>query len=126
MNPVRCMESRVHNVIGLNKSSPHALKQLRASIFCAREFMRDILNAGYIREALRLTKRIFNLCDGDIDGRLIHARTGIDPFDAVLCEPPLPEKFITVQYPKMQERLRRRRASRLAKPRGPAGPDGQR
>ncbi|MEZ4297217.1 MAG: hypothetical protein R3B70_19790 [Polyangiaceae bacterium] len=113
MHPVRCMESRVHNVIGLRQTDAHALKQLRASIFCARELLRDLLEQGYVREVLKLSERIFELCRHDIHGRVVHARTSLDPFEAVLCIPPLPERFIAVRYPQMQACLRRLRERRL-------------
>lgn len=118
MNPVRCMESRVHNFIGLGQNSAHALKQLRVSILCAREFMRDLLEQGYVRDVLKLSKQIYRLCNDDIDGRLVQLQSGLDPFDAVLCIPPLPGKFITIHYPQMRDRLlerRKRQQARLAR-----------
>jgi hypothetical protein len=44
MNPLHCMQSRVHNVVGLHKDDAHGLRQLNASIPCAREFLRMLLS----------------------------------------------------------------------------------
>jgi hypothetical protein len=43
MNPIHCMQSRVHNVVGLHKDDAHGLRQLEVSIPCAREFLRMLL-----------------------------------------------------------------------------------
>jgi len=109
MNPERCMESRVANVIGLGARSDHSMKQLRASVFCAREFLRELLAAGHHRAVLNLNERIFEFCLNNLHGRVAAAQTGIDPFDAVLCSPELPEKFNAIRCPQMQRRLSERR-----------------
>jgi hypothetical protein len=60
MHPVLCMESRVHNTMALpGYDTAHALKQLRASIVCAREFLLDLLDVGEKRVVLKLIERIF-------------------------------------------------------------------
>src|SRR5579859_6895211 len=45
MPPVLCMESRVHNVVGLSSEydTEQGRKQLRVSILFAREFLLDVL-----------------------------------------------------------------------------------
>jgi hypothetical protein len=110
MNPERCMESRVHNVVGLGIAGDHAIKQLRASVFCAREYLRDILAQGYPRQVLKLSERIFQFCYYNLNGRKALAKTGIDPFDAVVCSPELPETFNTVRYAQMRRLLDDRRS----------------
>ncbi|HTN91389.1 MAG TPA: hypothetical protein VL242_47300 [Sorangium sp.] len=109
MHPERCMESRIHNIIGLSDSSEKSLKQLRASVFCAREFQKDLIEDGYIRDALTLNERIFQFCHYNLNGRVIHVRTGIDPFDAVVSHPALPVEFNTLRYPQMKQWLSERR-----------------
>lgn len=118
MHPVDCMESRVHNVVGLAHAydSLHGRKQLRASIVCAREALKDILDMpatesfNPVRAALDLNERIFDLCLRDRHGRVVHARTGIDPFDAVLADPRLGEGFTTTRFPQVCARLATLRA----------------
>jgi hypothetical protein len=111
MHPVLCMESRVHNTMALpSYDTPHALKQLRASILCAREFLRDLLDAGETRAVLKLIERIFAFCTSDRDGRRVQARHDVEPFDAVLDDDRLPERFRAVRFPQMRQELARRRA----------------
>lgn len=113
MHPERCLESRVHNVIGLpGYGSPRALAQARAAVVCAREFLRDLLAAGRVRPALDLVERIFHLAHDHPRGRAIHERYAIDPFSAVFPDPRLPSEFNERRYPQMVARLAERRTPR--------------
>ena len=112
MHPVQVMESRVHNAMALpGYDSPAALKQLRLSVICAREFIRDVIDSDRIRVALRLNERIFTFCLKDRDGRLVHAKHGVDPFEAVVADDDrLPARFRETRYPQMKRELALRRA----------------
>lgn len=111
MHPERCLESRVHNVIGLpGYSTPTALAQARAAVVCTREFLRDVLATGHVRPALDLSERIFHLAHDHQRGRAIHERHAIDPFAAVFPDPRFPQEFNNVRYPQMVARLEARRA----------------
>ncbi len=118
MHPVDCMESRVHNVVGLAREydTPHGRRQLRASVVCAREALRDVLDTPAsdrfdpMRAALDLNERIFDLCLRDRRGRVVHQRTGVDPFDAVLVDRRLGDRFVDLRFPQVRERLRLLRA----------------
>ncbi len=113
MHPIACLESRVHNVVGLAEmyDTPHGRKQLRAAVACAHEALKDLLDApeaeGFdpVRAVLDLNERIFDLCLRDHHGRLVHQRTGIDPFGAVLIDDRLGERFVTLRYPQVRDRL---------------------
>lgn len=110
MHPERCLESRVHNVIGLpGYATPASLAQLRATVLCTREFLRDLLGAGRIRPALALSERIFHLCHDHPRGREVYARHGVDPFSAVMPDLRLPSEFNELRYPQMVTRLSARR-----------------
>jgi hypothetical protein len=118
MHPVDCLESRVHNVVGLADAydTPHGRRQLRAAVVCAREALKDILDTPAsddfdpVRAVLDLNERIFNLCLRDRHGRVVHARTGIDPFDAVLADPRLGERFTNTRFRQVRARLAALRA----------------
>jgi hypothetical protein len=114
MHPVHVMESRVHNCVGLpGYRTDHALKQLRASVVCAREFIRDMLASDRTRVALKLNERIFTFCLDDRDGREVHAKLGVDPFEAVVAnDEHLPARFRETRYPQMQLELDARRKRR--------------
>lgn len=116
MHPVWCMMSRVHNTMGLpGYASPHALRQLRASVHCAREFLIDLLNVGELRAVLKLNERIFSFCHWKHAGLRVQPAYGIDPFDAVIVDEQLSAKFCNTRYPQMVEWLTARR-KRLPKP----------
>jgi hypothetical protein len=114
MHPLHVMESRVHNCVGLpGYRTDHALKQLRASVVCAREFIRDMLGSDRARVALKLNERIFAFCLDDRDGREVHSKFGVDPFEAVVADDDhLPARFRETRYPQMQRELGARRGRR--------------
>ena len=116
MHPVLVMESRVHNTMTLpGYDSSAALKQLRLSVICAREFIRDMVDSDRIRVALTLNERIFTFCLKNRDGRLVDAKHGVDPFDAVVADDDrLPARFRETRYPQMQRELSSRRTKRRA------------
>ena len=79
IHPVLSMESRVHNVIGLASSydTEQGRKQLRASILCAREFLRDVLEGGMdaddpVRIVMKLSERVFRFATRDRDAKELY------------------------------------------------------
>jgi hypothetical protein len=123
MHPERCMESRVYNAQVLGKTGTFAMRQLRVSIVCAREWSRCLLGdeslpvAERTRAVLRLNERVFRKCRDDRRFRGLYAEGRGDPFDAVLADDArLPERFLERRYPEMlailNERRRRARTNR--------------
>jgi hypothetical protein len=121
MHPVDLMESRVHNVVGLHHDDADSLKQLRASIIAAHEFLADLLDraAGdkdggeskkLKRAVLKLNERIFDFCTGNLHGKQIQGKYGVEPFDAILADPRLPSRFIEERLPQMQKKVAEVRA----------------
>jgi hypothetical protein len=84
MHPERCMESRIYNAQILGKTDALARRQLDASIVCAREWSRYLLNDDAsperVRTVLRINERVFRKCMRDIHFRAAHRALGIDPF----------------------------------------------
>lgn len=110
LHPVHMLESRASNVARLpGYRSPHGLKQLRASVECAREFLRDLLNDGRARDVLRLNERIFRFALRD-SGMGVWVSDGVSVFDAVLRDPRLPEAFERVRVPQMMAELAERQS----------------
>jgi hypothetical protein len=105
------MESRVANVIDLPEQydTPHGLKQLNASIICAREYVRELLATGARRPALNLAERIFDFCLKRRALQLYQTKS-IDCFAAVECHPEYGEAFRDLRFPQMQQLLARKRA----------------
>ncbi len=113
MHPIHCLESRVHNVMGLGHDTRKHLSQLRATIIVARHFLGYLLDEGHKRDVLRLNERIFWFCMTDLHGRDVAARYGVDPFEAILVDDRL-ERFVSERHPRMIAQLQRKRARRAA------------
>jgi hypothetical protein len=109
MHPVLCLESRCHNTSALpGYDRPNAIKQLRAAVICAREFLRDVLDDGDTKAVLRLNERIFRFATRNLHAKAVLARHHIDPADAILVDDRLPEAFRGIRYPQMKAELARR------------------
>ncbi len=110
IHPVLSMESRVHNVAGLPGAydTERGRKQLRASIVCAHEFMRDVLDGRLdaedpVRTVRKLNERIFRFCTRDPHARELYRATGVDPARALLDHPHLEPAFREIRLPRMRE-----------------------
>ncbi|HTB50259.1 MAG TPA: hypothetical protein VK701_04720 [Solirubrobacteraceae bacterium] len=121
MHPERCMESRIYNAQVLGKTNALALRQLQASILCAREWSRYLLDDDpspeRVRAVLRINERVFRKCIHDMHFRAAETVLDVNLFQAVLVEhEALPSRFHEVRYPQMCRRLedQRTRAGRRA------------
>ncbi|MBK7580872.1 MAG: hypothetical protein IPI67_11760 [Myxococcales bacterium] len=110
MHPSLCLESRAHNVARLpGYDTPAARKQLRAAIYCAREFIAEALAAGEVRQALKMSERIFKFSLKNTAVRLAMDKN-IDVFRAVQSHRAMPENFRKRRYPQMVVELAKERA----------------
>jgi len=110
MHPVLCLISRAANTQPpLSRLDPHSLKQLRCAIFCAREYLRDLLESGTVddvREVLEWSEHIYRFSRYDSDGKNVLRTTNMDPFEAVIGDHPrLPLGFREQRYPQLKEYL---------------------
>lgn len=112
MHPVLCMESRVHNVVGLPDAydTEHGRRQLRASILIAREFVRDLLDERVeaedpARATIKLNERIFRFCTHDRHAKELFRSSGVDPAVTIHDDPRLPAAFREKRLPQIRERL---------------------
>jgi hypothetical protein len=112
MHPVLCMESRVHNVVGLPGAydTEQGRKQLRVSILFAREFLVDILDGRIdaedpARTVLKLNERIFRFCTRDRHARELYRATGVDPAAVIVDDARLAPAFRERRLPQMREQL---------------------
>jgi hypothetical protein len=118
MHPERSMESRIYNVIDLQRTDRISLDQLRVSVVCAREWSRALLGEKSLsahergRAVLRLNERIFRKCRSDRCFRAVYGRHDIDPFEAVLIDDRLPKEFRDKRYPQMVASLEQVRQPR--------------
>ena len=113
MHPVHCLKSRISNVGGLpGYQNAHALTQARAAVSCAREYLRDVLDAATpkaARRVLDLNEHIYRFAWHSDHARTTLTKHGIDAFEAVLVDDRLPSAFRTKRYPDMLRRLTWRR-----------------
>jgi hypothetical protein len=112
MHPVLCMESRVHNVVGLPRSydTDQGRKQLRVSILFAREFLLGVLDGRIdaedpARTVLKLNERIFRFCTRDHHAKELYRGKGVDPGEAIVDDARLPAAFREKRLPQMREQL---------------------
>jgi hypothetical protein len=113
MHPVLSLESRVHNVAGLagTYDTERGRTQLRASLVCAHEFMRDVLDGGFEfdgprRMVLKLNERVFRFCMHDRDAQELYRRhPEIDPARGILDDRRLPKGFHEKRLVQMRELL---------------------
>jgi hypothetical protein len=121
MHPERCLESRVYNVVGLKQAGQIAMEQLQRSVLSAREFSRQLLDdtnlgeAERVRAVLRLNERIYKKCLRDRSFQKVYLDHEVDPFEAVLHDERLPDKFLEKRYPQMVDRLGTKRRRALAR-----------
>jgi hypothetical protein len=115
MHPVLCMESRVHNVVGLPGSydTEQGRKQLRVSILFAREFLLDVLDGRIdaeepARTVLQLNERIFRFCMRDHHAKELYRSRRVDPAAAIVGDARLPAAFREKRLPQMREQLGKR------------------
>jgi hypothetical protein len=113
MHPVHVMKSRAANVVHIPRTDAHALKQLRASAYVVREFIRrDVVASGAIKPARKLNEWAFEVA-GSSDGLEVWRRHAVDLFEAVLLDPRLGEKYAPGSYARMQREITRRRGRAL-------------
>jgi hypothetical protein len=115
LHPERCLESRVHNVLYLDKATKLGLAQARAAVQVARAFTQvvvmdfeEISESERSRVALNLNERIFKFALGR-KGIDIYLDYGIDVFGAILLDDRLPTKFGECRYPQMRTQLEDKR-----------------
>ncbi|MDB4962511.1 MAG: hypothetical protein JWP01_2510 [Myxococcales bacterium] len=113
MHPVHCLESRIANVGGLpGYQSAHAIRQARASLLCAKEYLRDVLNSGSPRAprvVRRLNERIYRFAWGKLNAKVAFQQYQVDAFEAVLVDDALGHEFNQIRYPQMCANLERKR-----------------
>lgn len=111
LHPVHSLVSRVSNVATLpGYDTLDALQQLDASIHSCRGFIRQVLKDVGVRAALNLNEEVIAVACS-VNGRTVHKKHGRDPFEAVVCDSSLPEKFTMERYPRVAQWLEKKRAA---------------
>lgn len=104
MDPVLCMQSRISNVLfEARYQNAHGIHQARVAIGCAHEYVREFLEAGNIEAVLSANERIFRFAKQRASRC---AQYAFAPFEAVVVDDRLPEKFRKERYPRMLVAMR--------------------
>lgn len=110
IHPVLLMEAKVCNAVSNRRDDEHTLRQSRACVVAAARHIQAIAKSD-VRQALRLSQRVFRYSRTNLNARKIYTRHQIDPFDAVRPWPELPKQFRETNYPQMLQRLADKRSS---------------
>jgi hypothetical protein len=108
-----CLKSRAHNVAYLTGyQTPHAQRQLRAAIVCARQFILDRLASDPFT-ALKCNEALLDIAQYRA-GVEVFTRYQIDVLDALVDDPGMPEKFYSERLPRARAAVERARAKNFA------------
>ena len=123
MHPFLSLRSRAHNVLELGHkyNNNHGRSQLQASVHCLRHYILELAAAGTddaVKEARAIATKVFMYAAYSNThlqserskrptkkpslGPRLYRQLGIDPFDAVPCDPALGEMFVSKTYPRWQ------------------------
>lgn len=104
MHPVLCLESRVHNVHGLEKyRTPRGLAQLAAAVGCVRAYIVQCCDRNASRDAHKAIEVIEELACSDA-GRGVRVAYGVDPLEAIPNDSRLGEAFFRENLPRVRRR----------------------
>lgn len=99
LDPVSCLRSRAYNVARLpGYQTPHALMQLRAAVYCVKEYGRDLLSQGKVKATNAINGAVFSLARYGV-GVEVFVDHGIDVLNALIVDPGLPDKFYSHRLP---------------------------
>lgn len=102
LHPVLCLWSRVENTAAFEKyQTPRALKQLQASIGCARAYVVEKCDDHDIRAAHRAISVIAEIVCGEA-GHRVYERFGLDALDSIPCDPRLGQAFLEERLPRLR------------------------
>jgi hypothetical protein len=115
MHPVLVLESRAHNVVASPKyRTTHGIGQLEASVYCAREYLREMI-ASKPHAVLEWNERLYQFRTKNRVAHYVSQHYGIDVFDSVVTGPELNPIFISKRYPQMLERVNALRTNEAAR-----------
>lgn len=115
LSPVLCLESRVSNLGLPEYGTQHAMRQLRASIICCREYLRDVAFKQGARSFLSASERIYRFTRRRREARILYDEHAVDALDAVprdMGAVPGLETFYARRLPQMREILEHDRTRR--------------
>jgi hypothetical protein len=113
MHPLHCFQSRIANRFTLRRSDDLAERQLQASVYVVREYLREMLSNGQVDEAIATIRDLFGYLKSDVNGRKAWSVLKFDPisiFGELSADPRLDERYRGKTVKPMVERLKRVRS----------------
>lgn len=114
MYPFHCLQSRLANVVQLERSSDLALTQLEASPIVLREFLCEQLKTGHGKHVTGVLQSLYDYLSADMVGRKAHRHMRNDPasiLDAFQDDKRLDERWREKSLRSMRMSLRRKRSA---------------
>ena len=113
MHPVHCLQSRVANVLTLKRHTLLAERQLNASPIIVREYVKEMLDAGGLKEVHRTIRELFEYFRSSPEGRRSLRDFRHDPlatFEMLRCDNRLDSRYREKTIQPMIDRLKRVRS----------------
>jgi hypothetical protein len=119
MHPLHCLQSRLSNVAILGRTGDLALRQLQASPIVLREYLREMLQLGHLKEVTATTKQLFRYLKTDPNGRRVWKYLSYDLVDILRelrADDRLDERYRDKTLQPMIDRIERVRSLLWPKP----------
>jgi hypothetical protein len=113
MHPLHCLQSRIANRTKLHRRDDLAERQLQASVYVLREYLREMLKEGQLDEVTATLKDLFGYLRSDPEGRRSPSILTFDTisiFEELSTDLRLDERYRTKTIGPMIERLKRVRS----------------
>lgn len=110
MHPLHCFQSRISNRITLRRSDDLAERQLQASVYVVREYLRERLKENQVDETIATIKEMFWYLKSDLEGRRAWSVLKFDPisiFEELSSDQRLDERYREKTIRPMIDRLKR-------------------
>lgn len=112
MHPLHVLQSQMENVYGVldrRSMGPRAISRTALAVKVAERIMRDYLDSGDVRAALKAAERIAEIAATKAALRAWHA-DGLDPLTAIPSHNKWPVDFLEKRLPQIRDMLSKQRA----------------
>lgn len=114
MHPFHCMQSRIANVIELDRKTDLATRQMEASPIVLREYLSERLASGAQKHVTGVLQALYDYLTTDINGRKAHRYMRNDPADILKHfqdDQRLDERWREMSLRSMRDTLSKRRSA---------------
>lgn len=115
MHPLHCLQSRISNIIVLDRQDDTAKRQAEAAPVVLREYINRALDDGDIKEATKTIQRLFDFLSKDSTGKQAHRYVDRDPLEVLQAfagDERIHEAFRTITMTQMINKIEGKRTAR--------------